>query len=43
MIIIPTYAPTTETEEDEITSFYISIQEDVYYRPKQDMLIITGD
>ena len=30
-------------KEDKIEGFYISIQEEIDYTAKQDMLIITGD
>lgn len=36
------YAPTI-VNEDEIESFYTSIQEEIDYTPKYDMLIIIGD
>lgn len=35
---IQVYVPTAEAEEDEIESFYASIQEEVNHTPKQDML-----
>ena len=41
--IIQVCAPATEAEEDEIESFYTSIQEKTDHTPKQDMPIIIGD
>lgn len=41
--IIQIYAPTTETEEDEIENFYTTIQEEIESTPKQEMLINKGN
>lgn len=41
--IIQIYAPTTDTEEDEIENFYTTIQEEIESTPKQEMLINKGN
>lgn len=34
---------SVEAEEDEIKNFISSIQEEIYHKPKQNMLVIIGD
>lgn len=41
--IIQVYAPMTEAEENEIESFYESIQEEIDHTPKRDIPIVIGD
>lgn len=40
---IQVYVPTAEAEEDEIESFYASVQEEINHTPKQDMLTNTDE
>ena len=37
IILIQVYGPTTNIEEDEIKSFYASIQEEIDHAPTQDV------
>ena len=41
--IIQVYAPTANTEEDELDGFYNDVQEEIDRTPKQNVLMIIGD
>ena len=42
-IIIQVYAPTSNTEEDEVEQFYEDLQDLLELTPKKDVLFIIGD
>ena len=41
--VIQVYAPTSNTEEDEIERFYEDLQDLLELTPKKDVLFIMGD
>ncbi|CAM4977717.1 unnamed protein product [Rotaria socialis] len=41
--IIHVYAPTSDSSEDEIETFYDCVEETITKTPKKDVIIITGD
>ncbi|CAF4143408.1 unnamed protein product, partial [Rotaria magnacalcarata] len=41
--IIHVYAPTSDSSEDEIETFYDCVEETIIKAPKKDVIIITGD
>ena len=41
--VIQGYAPTRNTEEDEVEWFYEDVQDLLELTPKKDVLFITGD
>jgi len=43
MIICRVYAPTTNEDDEEMTSFYDKLQEIIVSIPKSDMIIMMGD
>ena len=41
--VIQVYAPTSNTEEDEVEQFYEDLQDLLELTPKKDVLFILGD
>ena len=41
--VIQAYAPTSNTEEDEVERFYEDLQDLLELIPKKDVFFITGD
>ena len=41
--VIQAYAPTSNTEEDEVERFYEDLQDLLELTPKKDVLFIIGD
>ena len=41
--VIQVYAPTSNTEEDEVEQFYEDLQDFLELTPKKDVLFILGD
>ena len=41
--VIQVYAPTSNTEEDEVEQFYEDLQDLLELTPKKDVLLIIGD
>ena len=43
IMVIQVYAPTSNTEEDEVEQFYEDLQDLLELTPKKDILFIIGD